>query len=116
VISVPPALLTTIDEKAEPLSAMAPLPAAAPRTPRPPASPTAPAAPGPQDATDLPQRRRRNRTMPVPDERPALEGQPPDPEQARMDWEDFEQAVASGRSDTTTDTTTDAGTDTEDNT
>jgi len=110
VVSVPPALLTTIDEKAEPLSAMAPLPSAAPRVPQPPAASTASASiAGPQDASDLPQRRRRTRTAP----RPMREAQPPDPDKALADWDAFEQGMASGRA---AEATTDTGTDTEDNT
>ncbi|MGW4735191.1 ATP-binding protein [Streptomyces shenzhenensis] len=108
VISVPPALLVVIDEEAEPLSAMAPRPAAAPLTPRPPAPPaeSAPAA-GPQDASSLPQRRRRNRPAPVTHEQLPREAQPPDPDSALADWAAYERGLAAGRADTPTHTETD---------
>jgi signal transduction histidine kinase len=112
VISIPPALLTTIDPEAEPLSAMAPLPAAAPRTPRR-AADAPESAPGhaASDATGMPQRRRRTRRVATLEQRLVPEGTPPDPDQARMDWDAIERGLASGRADTTSDT----GTDIEDN-
>lgn len=101
VISVPPALLTTIDTKTEPLSAMAPLPAA-PRHAHRPSSTAAAQAPatGTGDAAELPQRRRRIRATPSAGEPRTLEAQLPDPDKALRDWEAYEQGVASGRADT----------------
>lgn len=104
VVSVPNHLLTTIDVKAEPISAMAALSAPAPRMPVPPASPAPPGSvaglrdvstPTRDDASELPQRRRRRA--------PSLDGsvpraaRPVDPEVAGAAWGDFEQAVAAGR-------------------
>ncbi len=107
VIAVPPELLAVIDEEAEPLSAMAPRPAAAPLAPRPPAPPAASApAAGPRDASSLPQRkaRRRNRPAPVAHEREPREAQPPDPDSAFTDWDAYERGIAAGRADTPTHT------------
>ncbi|MFE7444038.1 ATP-binding protein [Streptomyces chartreusis] len=111
VLAVPKHLLTTIDETAEPPSAMAAMPAPAPRTPVPPiaavsAEPmeglrdvSAPSLGG--DADALPQRRRRGgssrgRSL-------ARAARPVDPEQAGAAWGDFEQAVAAGRDSTDSD-------------
>ncbi|MGW0296999.1 ATP-binding protein [Streptomyces anthocyanicus] len=107
VLAVPKHLLTTIDEVAEPPSAMAAMPAPAPRTPVPPvtAVPAAPveglrdvSVPSVTDAGGLPQRRRRSgssrgRSL-------TRAARPVDPEEARAAWGDFEQAVAAGRDGT----------------
>ncbi|WP_159007317.1 ATP-binding protein [Streptomyces sp. NRRL S-813] len=101
VLAVPKYLLTTIDETAEPPSAMAALPAPAPRTPVPPAVAVSAeglrdvSAPSLRDASALPQRRRRNgssrgRSL-------TRTARPVDPEEAGAAWGDFEQAVAAGR-------------------
>ncbi|MFJ2008287.1 hypothetical protein [Streptomyces chartreusis] len=104
VVSVPSHLLTTIDVKAEPPSAMAALSAPAPRTPVPPASA---AFSGPvaalrdvrassrHDASELPQRRRR--AAPLRDGSAPRAARPLDPEVAGAAWGEFEQAVAAGR-------------------
>ena len=106
VVSIPPNLLTSIDEEAEPLSAMAPLPATAPLVNKRPAAdpsaepprrtpmPTAAAA-----APELPQRHRRSSatssTEDVAPKHRAL-----DPEQVRDVWSEFQEGLVSGRADT----------------
>lgn len=101
VLAVPKHLLTTIDEQAEPPSAMAALPAPAPRTPVPPAAAVPGeglrdvSAPSSRDASGLPQRRRRSgssrgRSL-------TRTARPVDPDEAGAAWGDFEQAVAAGR-------------------
>lgn len=101
VLAVPKHLLTTIDEQAEPPSAMAALPAPAPRTPVPPDAAERGeglrdvSAPSPRDASGLPQRRRRSgssrgRSL-------TRTARPVDPDAAGAAWGDFEQAVAAGR-------------------
>ncbi len=107
VLAVPKHLLTTIDETAEPPSAMAAMPTPAPRTPVPPVAAVEAkpveglrdvSAPSPRDASALPQRRRRsgssrNRSL-------TRAARPVDPEEAGAAWGDFEQAVAAGRDGT----------------
>ncbi|MEW2548301.1 ATP-binding protein [Streptomyces sp. NPDC047002] len=107
VLSIPPNLLTTIDEEAEPLSAMAPLPAVPPQVPkRPePAAPAAPAAPAPVPtaaaaAPELPQRRRREPARAVESEATAPTARDLDPERVRDTWSQFEEGLASGRAHT----------------
>lgn len=106
VLAVPKHLLTTIDETAEPPSAMAAMPTPAPRTPIPPTALSAePAeglrdvsAPSASDAQTLPQRRRRSgssRSRSL-----TRAPRPVDPEEAGTAWGDFEQAVAAGRDGT----------------
>ncbi|WP_052488632.1 ATP-binding protein [Streptomyces sp. 150FB] len=106
VVSVPPNLLTTIDEEAEPLSAMAPLPAVAPQVDKRPAPaesaepptrtpvPTAAAA-----APELPQRQRRSSATSSA-EASAPAHRLPDPERERDMWSDFQEGLASGQTDT----------------
>ncbi|MGC4916328.1 ATP-binding protein [Streptomyces albogriseolus] len=96
VITIPPALVTSINPHTDPLSAMSPRPAPAPRAPRraittddsPAASP---------DSGALPQRHRRRRREPTLEERTAPGGHPPEPEQARSTWDAYEQGIAAGR-------------------
>ncbi|MEV6207271.1 ATP-binding protein [Kitasatospora sp. NPDC051914] len=94
VLTVPPHLLTTIDEEKEPISAMAPLPAAPPAAPRWPA----PAGPEstPDDGSDLPQRRRRTRTEPARSDAPGIEPRELNPETARDTWSQFQAGLAAG--------------------
>ncbi|MFD5113122.1 MULTISPECIES: ATP-binding protein [unclassified Streptomyces] len=107
VVSIPPNLLTSIDEEAEPPSAMAPLPALAPKVhKRPalaaesdlPARTPAPAAAS-SAASQLPQRRRRASAV------SAGQGTDPthralDPERVRDKWSDFQEGFNSARSGT----------------
>jgi signal transduction histidine kinase len=104
VLSIPPNLLTSIDEEAEPLSAMAPLPAVPPQVPKRPApeEPAAPAAPVPVPtaaavAPELPQRRRREPAQAVEAEAAAPATRDLDPERVRDTWSQFEEGLASGR-------------------
>jgi signal transduction histidine kinase len=110
VVSVPPNLLTSIDEEAEPPSAMAPLPTVAPQVPKRPA-PATPAAsadsatrtPAPTAAgaaPDLPQRRRRSSTASTPESAAPTTHRAPDPDRERDVWSDFQRGLASGRTDT----------------
>ncbi|MGW7823896.1 ATP-binding protein [Streptomyces puniciscabiei] len=112
VISVPPALLTVMDDNAEPLSAMAPLPSAAPLAPRrPPAPETSAVAMDPRDGSALPQRRRRARPATAHHDRPPQKAQPPDPDSAYADWDAYERGMAAGHAGASapTDTETDTG-------
>lgn len=115
VVSIPPNLLTSIDEKAEPPSAMAPLSAVAPqvhkrptpaepadsptRTPTPTPTPTAAAA-----APELPQRRRRasatSATESTAPTSTAPTHRPLDPERVRDVWSEFQEGLDSGRTGT----------------
>ncbi|MCF3963736.1 ATP-binding protein [Streptomyces fuscigenes] len=104
VLSIPPNLLTSIDEEAEPLSAMAPLPAVPPQVPKRPAptAPAAPSAPAPVPtaaavAPELPQRRRREPARAVEAEAAAPTTRDLDPERVRDTWSQFEEGLASGR-------------------
>ncbi|MFE0774202.1 ATP-binding protein [Streptomyces sp. NPDC058861] len=112
VITIPPALVTRIDPQIDPLSAMAPLPAAAPSAPRHAITDERPpeaAAPSPGGG-NLPQRRRRARTEAAVEQPAVLEhraapvGGPPEPEEARTLWDAFERGIAAGRTDTPDDT------------
>ncbi|RKE17952.1 ATP-binding protein [Streptomyces sp. TLI_171] len=102
VLTIPPHLLTTIDEEEEPISAMAALPAAAPAAPQWPA-PAAPnsAAPddseGADDSGDLPQRRRRPRADRSRSDAPGIEPQELNPEAARDTWSQFQAGLAAGQ-------------------
>ncbi|WP_370219906.1 sensor histidine kinase [Kitasatospora sp. GAS1066B] len=117
VVSVPPNLLTSIDQEAEPPSAMAPMPTVAPQVAKRPApaaqaaqdaqadwdaGPTAPTAAG--AAPELPQRRRRAATAPTTASAATATTPPPyrapDPERERDIWTAFQEGHASGRSDT----------------
>jgi signal transduction histidine kinase len=115
VVSVPPALLTVIDEKAEPLSAMAPLPSAAPVAPRAPTAPeTSAPATGPRDGSALPQRRRRarrTRTTAEVHDGPRQEAQPPDPASAYADWDAYERGMAAGHAGAAAPTDTETNTE-----
>lgn len=107
VVSVPPNLLTSIDEEAEPPSAMAPLPTVAPQVPKRPApaasadsamrtpTPTAAGA-----APDLPQRRRRSSTASTTESAAPTTHRAPDAERERDVWSDFQKGLTSGRTDT----------------
>ncbi|WP_158710341.1 ATP-binding protein [Streptomyces sp. NRRL F-5126] len=104
VLSIPPNLLTTIDEEAEPLSAMAPLPAVPPQVPKRPEAPepAAPAAPAPVPtaaaaAPELPQRRRREPARAVQADVAPPTARDLDPERVRDTWSQFEEGLASGR-------------------
>ncbi|WP_371493785.1 sensor histidine kinase [Kitasatospora sp. NBC_00374] len=102
VLTIPAHLLTTIDERHEPISAMAPLPAAppaAPQWPTPAAPDEAPdAAPdeAPGDGSALPQRRRRARTEPARSDAPVIESRELNPEKARDTWSQFQEGIAAG--------------------
>ncbi|MGW6202289.1 ATP-binding protein [Streptomyces sp. NPDC055089] len=102
VITIPPALVTTIDPHTEPLSAMSPMPAPASRAPRRAITSDGSGAAGP-DSGALPQRHRRGRREPTLEERAVAGGHPPAPEQARDTWDAFEQGIAAGRDETSTD-------------
>ncbi|MFE6977155.1 sensor histidine kinase [Streptomyces sp. NPDC057682] len=97
IITIPPALVAEINPRTNPLSAMSPLPAPAPRAPRRAVSSEQDGTAGP-DSDALPQRRRHRRRASGPDERTAPVGRPPEPGQARTIWDDFEQGMAAGRS------------------
>lgn len=118
VVSIPPHLLTEIDEEAEPQSALAPLPAAPPKAPHWATAPadasepadTAPApapapAPAADDGSGLPQRRRRVRTAPTPVSGPAPEARTPDPDKALETWSQFQLGIATGNADNDTEET-----------
>ncbi|MHC3394779.1 ATP-binding protein, partial [Streptomyces lavendulocolor] len=96
IITIPPALVTSIDPHTAPLSAMSPLPAPAPRAPRRAITSDDPGAASP-DSGALPQRHRRGRRVPGLEERAVPGGHPPEPEQARNTWDAFEQGIAAGR-------------------
>ena len=104
VVSVPPHLLTEIDEKAEPQSALAPMPAAPPS-----ASQWLPAPPAPvttsDDGSGLPQRRRRTRTAPAPAGSAVPEARTPDPDKARDTWSQFQLGITTGQAETNTEET-----------
>ncbi|GGJ92326.1 hypothetical protein GCM10011583_24780 [Streptomyces camponoticapitis] len=104
VVTIPPNLLASIDEEAEPPSAMAPQPPVAPKAERrPPAATETPAADdeksrasAPDSADGLPQRRRRGPAgstggLTVPSYRA------PDPERSRKAWSEFQDGLESGR-------------------
>ncbi|WP_377267810.1 ATP-binding protein [Peterkaempfera sp. SMS 1(5)a] len=95
IVTIPAHLLTTIDEEAEPISAMAPLPAAPPTAPQWPTPPAADGAPD-DDGSGLPQRRRRARTEPARGDAPAVEPRELNPEEARDTWSQFQEGIAAG--------------------
>ncbi|WP_030349422.1 ATP-binding protein, partial [Streptomyces scopuliridis] len=103
VVTIPPNLLTSIDEEAEPPSVMAPLPATAPRADRRP-TPVADTAPddahsrtgAPGTAEGLPQRRRRGTAIST-GELAAPTPRAPDPERSLATWSDFHDGLKSGR-------------------
>jgi signal transduction histidine kinase len=106
VVSIPPNLLTSIDEQVKPPSAMAPMPAAAPkvhRRPTPASSADSPThTPTPTTAADvpeLPQRRRRFSATPAAESTTSTH-RALDPERAQDVWSDFQKGLASGKSDT----------------
>ncbi|MEV8099086.1 sensor histidine kinase [Kitasatospora sp. NPDC085879] len=94
VLTIPPHLLTAIDEEKVPISAMAPRSAVPPVAPQWPA----PAAQEdrPDDGSDLPQRRRRARTEPSRGDAPAVEPRELNPEAARDTWSQFQAGLAAG--------------------
>lgn len=102
IITIPPVLVTSIDPHTDPLSAMSPLPAPAPRAPRQAVTSEGPGSAS-SDSGALPQRHRRSRREPALEERATMGGQPPEPEQARNTWDAFEQAIAAGRAGTPSD-------------
>ncbi|MFJ5234877.1 ATP-binding protein [Kitasatospora sp. NPDC088391] len=104
VLTVPPHLLTKIDEEQEPISAMAAMPAAAPAAPQWPAQAAPSTAPHTPDSTqddvdDLPQRRRRPRAERGGDA-PGIEPQELNPETARDTWSQFQAGLAAGQAAT----------------
>ncbi|MBM7442692.1 ATP-binding protein [Streptomyces sp. HB132] len=111
VLSIPPNLLTSMNEEAKPPSAMAPLPASAPQVRKRPttASTAQPAAPEPTRspaaaadagaAPELPQRNRRTLAVSaIEDAAPRYK--PQDPRRAQDTWNDFQEGLASGRVNT----------------
>ncbi|MGZ2358492.1 ATP-binding protein [Streptomyces sp. 372A] len=104
IITIPPLLVTSINPQTEPLSAMSPRPAPAPRAPGR-AITTADSPTAGSDNGGLPQRHRRRRGPTLEErERTATGGHPPEPEQARSMWDAFEQGIANGRATTPSDT------------
>lgn len=106
VVSIPPNLLTSIDEQAEPPSVMAPMPAVAPKVHKRPAQaastglPTRTPTPTAAAATpELPQRHRRYSATPT-TESATPEHRALDPDRARDVWSDFQEGLASGQNDT----------------
>ncbi|MFI6083032.1 sensor histidine kinase [Streptomyces sp. NPDC051217] len=103
VVTIPPNLLASIDEEAEPPSAMAPQPTVAPKAERRPPAVTETAADkeksrasAPDSADGLPQRRRRGPAaspggLTVPSYRA------PDPERSRKAWSEFQDGLEGGR-------------------
>ncbi|MFS0691803.1 ATP-binding protein [Streptomyces nitrosporeus] len=102
VITIPPALVTSINPHTDPLSAMSPRPAPAPRAPRRAITTTDDSPAASPGSGALPQRYRRRRE-PTLEERTAPGGHPPEPEQARSTWDAFEQGIAAGRAGTPSD-------------
>ncbi|WP_159401223.1 ATP-binding protein [Streptomyces sp. NRRL B-24484] len=95
VLTIPPHLLTTIDEEKEPISAMAPLPAAPPPAPQ---WPTPAASNSTRDdGSDLPQRHRRARTEPARSDAPDVAPRELNPETARDTWSQFQAGLAAGQ-------------------
>ncbi|WP_051698616.1 ATP-binding protein [Streptomyces albus] len=104
IITIPPALVTSIDPHTDPLSAMSPVPTPAPRAPRKAITSDDPGGVTP-DSDALPQRRRRRPRAPGLEERTAAGGRPPEPEQARTTWDDYERGIAAaGRAGISPDT------------
>ncbi|MFJ4184906.1 sensor histidine kinase [Kitasatospora sp. NPDC089509] len=109
VVSVPPNLLTSIDEEAEPPSAMAPLPVVAPQVAQRPAPTPAvqadPGTPAPAPtaagaAPELPQRRRRAATATPAPSTATSTPRALDPERERNIWAAFQEGHTSGRNET----------------
>ncbi|MFI6690778.1 ATP-binding protein [Streptomyces sp. NPDC050433] len=110
VVTIPPNLLATIDEEAEPPSAMAPQPAVAPKAERRPSSGTETETetaagdektrtPAPDSAEGLPQRRRRGPAVASAGlAAPAYRA--PDPERSLKAWSEFQDGLESGRTGT----------------
>lgn len=94
VLTIPPDLLVRIDELAQPVSAMAPLPAPPPRSSR----RTALQTDTPTHDPELPQRRRKH-----PQASPGMPSVPPsqtpDPDSAEALWSDFQDGLTAGRTD-----------------
>ncbi|MFF3752544.1 sensor histidine kinase [Streptomyces sp. NPDC002018] len=106
VVSIPPNLLTSIDEEAEPPSAMAPLPALAPKVHKRPslaaeddAPARTPAPTGSAAASQLPQRRRRASAVTASQSADATP-RDLDPERVRDKWSDFQEGFNSARTGT----------------
>lgn len=105
VLSIPPNLLTSMNEEAKPPSAMAPLPASPPQVRK----RTAPAQPADSAAgrtsaaasaaPELPQRNRRTAAIPATEDA-APRYRPQDPLRAQDTWNDFQEGLASGRATT----------------
>ncbi|MGW8575068.1 ATP-binding protein [Streptomyces niveus] len=112
VVTIPPNLLASIDEEAEPPSAMAPQPAVAPKAERRPATVAAsvtghgtdpateagdekPSTPAPDGADGLPQRRRRGPAATAGLAAPTYRA--PDPERSLKAWSEFQDGLDSGR-------------------
>ncbi|MFK0154355.1 sensor histidine kinase [Streptomyces sp. NPDC090493] len=89
VLSVPSQLLVPIDELANPVSAMSPLPAPPPRSPRRPS----PVSADPSSGDDLPQRRRKHPQAMATEAPPAAPARTPDPDRAQALWSDFQQGL-----------------------
>lgn len=96
VLSIPPHLLVEIDERTNPVSAMAPLPAPPPRRPQRSASH---AAPAPASGSELPQRHRKQ-PLESASAQPAPASRTPDPEKAGAMWSDFQHGLDAARTDT----------------
>ncbi|MEU0956405.1 ATP-binding protein [Streptomyces niveus] len=107
VVTIPPNLLASIDEEAEPPSAMAPQAAVAPKAERRPSSvPETPVdddeksrTPVPDSADGLPQRRRRGPAGPA-GGLAAPTYRAPDPERSLKAWSEFQDGLESGRTGT----------------
>ncbi|MFE2023179.1 hypothetical protein ACFW9O_34670 [Streptomyces sp. NPDC059499] len=105
MLSIPPNLLTSMNEEAKPPSAMAPLPASAPQV-RKRSVPAQPAASEPSRspaaasaAPELPQRNRRTVAVSATED-VAPRYVPQDPRRAQDTWNDFQEGLASGRATT----------------
>lgn len=106
VVTIPPNLLASIDEEAEPPSVMTPQAAVAPKAERRPAAVTETAAddeksrtPAPDSAEGLPQRRRRGPAA-SPGGVAAPTYRAPDPERSLKAWSEFQDGLESGRTST----------------
>ncbi|MFD5110542.1 ATP-binding protein [Streptomyces cinereoruber] len=109
IITIPPALVTRIDPQIVPLSAMAPLPAAAPLALREAVISEASSKTAVPPSGVLPQRRRRDHAATARKQSVALDGAvlaggPPEPEKAYSTWDAFERGIAAGRADIFDDT------------
>ncbi|MFC8016585.1 ATP-binding protein [[Kitasatospora] papulosa] len=97
VLSIPPHLLVEIDERTNPVSAMAPLPAPPRRSQR----SASHAAPAPASNSELPQRHRKQ-PFGSASAQPAPASRTPDPEKAGAMWGDFQHGFTAARTDTNT--------------